>query len=137
MGTFGGALFGISQARTRITKGLTTLSLLEGAFPGAPTYATCKVRKAADDPTAQAASLSSKILQTLRASDRSGRFATRGRYSAATTRGTAWTTSDRCNGTLTSVQRGTVVVADFVTRKTVTLHAGQSFLARAIAAKVK
>jgi ferric-dicitrate binding protein FerR (iron transport regulator) len=68
----------------------------------------------------------------LHASDNHGQFATKGRYSSATVRGTVWTTSDRCDGTLTTVQRGTVAVFDFGTRKTITLHAGHSYLAKAI-----
>ena len=70
------------------------------------------------------------MLQTLRARDNHGDFATRGRYSAATVRGTVWDTSDRCDGTLTRVYRGTVDVFDFATRKTIVVHAGHSYLAR-------
>ncbi|MGO9902372.1 MAG: hypothetical protein ACLP0J_22400 [Solirubrobacteraceae bacterium] len=133
-GIFGGAIFGIAQDRTGLTKGLTVLSLLEGAFPGAPTYASCP-KAAPDDATARAARLSPKVLQALHATDNRGKFGTKGRYSSATVRGTVWTTIDRCDGTLTSVQRGTVLVTVFATRKTITLHAGQSFLASAITKK--
>jgi hypothetical protein len=45
--------------------------------------------------------------------DGKGRFQTRGRYSAATVRGTRWLTEDRCDGTLTRVRRGVVEVEDF------------------------
>jgi len=45
--------------------------------------------------------------------DGRGRFRTRGRYSAATVRGTKWLTEDRCEGTLTRVDRGEVEVEDF------------------------
>ena len=62
----------------------------------------------------------------------SGRFRTRGRYSAGTVRGTIWDTIDRCDGTLTIVHRGTVDVTDFRTRKTVAVHAGHQFLASAL-----
>ncbi len=134
-GTFGGAIFGIAQDGTGVNKGLTTLALLEGAFPGAPTYATCKAHNAADGRRAQAAGPSGNVLQTLHGSDNHGHFRTRGRYSSATVRGTIWTVSDRCDGTLTHVQRGTVIVTVPATRKTITLHAGQSYLARAITQK--
>jgi hypothetical protein len=60
-----------------------------------------------------------------------GRFRTRGRYSAASVRGTTWLTEDRCDGTFTKVSRGTVSVLDRVKGKTVVLTAGQSYLARA------
>jgi hypothetical protein len=127
-GVFGGAIFRLTQVRTGASKGLTTLSIVENAFPGAPSFAACKVARAAD--SAQTASLSSKVLQTLRASAH-GRFRTSGRYAAATVRGTIWTISDRCNGTLTTVQKDTVLVTDFVRHTVIVLRTGQSYLARA------
>jgi hypothetical protein len=63
--------------------------------------------------------------------DGKGRFRTGGRFAAATVRGTRWVVSDRCDGTLTRVVRGTVSVRDRVRDKTVILHAGQQYLARA------
>lgn len=122
-GTFGGAIFKISQAGS----GLVTLALIEGAFPGAPSYASCTNHKAAQ---AAAAAVSSKTLQLLHASAK-GNFRTRGRYSAATVRGTKWTIADKCNGTLTHDLTDSVAVRDFVRHKTIILHAGQSYLARA------
>ena len=129
-GTFGGGIFKVAQARTGPSKGLATLSLMEGAFKGAPTFATCKTHKAGD---ASAAALSSKTLQLLHANAK-GKFRTTGRYSAATVRGTVWSVADRCDGTLTHVVTDTVAVVDFVRHKTIILHAGQSYLARAPAA---
>jgi hypothetical protein len=127
-----GGVFSVGQIRTGRDEGLTTFTLEENAFPGAPSYASCSVKKAgASAPAAQAAKLSFKVLQLLSASDNHGRFRTKGRYSAATVRGTQWVTEDRCDGTLTKVKRGRVGVLDFHTHKTTTVHAGQSFLARA------
>ena len=126
-GTFGGAVFKVTQARVGKTKGLTTLKLVEGAFKGAPTYATCKARKKALD--ASAAASSSKTLQLLRASAH-GKFRTSGRYSAATVRGTKWTVADRCDGTLTHDITHSVAVTDFVRHNTIILRAGQSYLAK-------
>ena len=60
-----------------------------------------------------------------------GKFRTNGKYSAATVRGTIWLVQDRCEGTLTKVTRGTVQVRDFKRKKTVTVKAGHSYLARA------
>jgi hypothetical protein len=60
-----------------------------------------------------------------------GKFRTNGKYSAATVRGTIWLVEDRCEGTLTRVRRGTVQVRDFKRKKTVTVKAGHSYLARA------
>lgn len=62
--------------------------------------------------------------------DGKGRFSIRGQYSSATVRGTRWLVTDRCDGTLTRVTRGVVRVEDFARRKTVTVKAGRSYLAR-------
>jgi hypothetical protein len=47
-------------------------------------------------------------------------------------RGTIWLTKERCDGTLTQVTRGVVSVRDLTARKTVTVRAGRSYLARAL-----
>jgi ferric-dicitrate binding protein FerR (iron transport regulator) len=60
-----------------------------------------------------------------------GKFRTNGKYSSATVRGTVWLTQDECDGTLTKVTRGTVRVRDLKRKKTVTVKAGHSYLARA------
>ena len=72
---------------------------------------------------------SSKSLQLLHASAK-GKFTTKGRYGAATVLGTKWTISDRCDGTLIHDVTDSVKVTDFVHHKTITLHAGQSYLAK-------
>jgi hypothetical protein len=77
-----------------------------------------------------ARSAHSKTVRRVRGSGH-GRFRTRGRYGSATVRGTIWTTEDRCDGTLFSVQRGVVGVRDFVRNKSVQVAAGQSYFARA------
>lgn len=131
---FGGGLFSVAQKARGASKALTTLSLLEGAFRGAPTFASCKKQKSARvaiaGPTAVVARLSKKVLQTLKASGH-GRFRTKGRYSASTVRGTKWNTSDRCDGTLTSVLTDSVTVTDFTRHRTVVVHAGHHYLAPA------
>jgi len=65
-----------------------------------------------------------------------GRIRTRGRYGAATVRGTRWTTVDRCDthprpGTLVVVSKGLVAVRSFVLRRTLLVPAGARFLAPA------
>ena len=60
-----------------------------------------------------------------------GRFRTRGRFSSATVRGTNWGVRNRCDGTLTIVRRGVVVVTDFGRHKDFVVRAGHSFLAKA------
>ncbi len=124
-GTFGGAIFKLTQERSGPNKGLVTLALLEGAFEGAPSYALCQAHKSTDATIA-----SSKTLQLLKASAH-GKFRTKGRYAAATVRGTVWTEADRCDGTLTHVITDSVAVTDLVRHKTIILHAGQSYLAKA------
>jgi hypothetical protein len=137
-GTFNGALFKLSQDARGLNKGLTTLSVLENAFPGAPSYSACKAKKAVDiaAPVAEDATLSSKILQTLHASAH-GKFRTKGKYAAATVLGTAWRIGDRCNGTFIHVSRHSVLITDFVRHVTFLLHAGHSYLARAPSGKHK
>jgi len=65
-----------------------------------------------------------------------GRIRTRGRYGAATVRGTRWSTIDRCAshprpGTLVVVSKGLVAVRSFVLARTVLVPAGARFLAPA------
>jgi hypothetical protein len=118
-GTFAGAVFKITQAHN----GLANISLVENAFKGAPSFAKCKGK--AGDATAAA----SKTLQLLKSSAK-GKFSTKGKYAAATVRGTKWTTADRCDGTQVHVNSGSVAVTDFVRHKTVVLHGGQTYLAK-------
>lgn len=127
-GIFGGGIFKVAQATRGKSKGLVTLSLVEAAFKGAPSYSRCQSKAKTGD--ASAAAINSRVLQLLRASAH-GRFSTRGRYSAATVRGTIWTVADRCDGTLTHDITDSVSVTDFVRHRTIILHAGQSYLASA------
>lgn len=60
-----------------------------------------------------------------------GRFRTSGNHGAATVRGTAWYTEDRCDGTFFRTREGLVDVADFGRKKTVPVRAGARYLARA------
>jgi len=132
-GVFGGGAFTIRQATSKGQKGLTTLTLLTGTLKGEPNYSVCKAPRATASGVAGAdahAAVSKSVLQTLRASAH-GRFRVRGRYSAATVRGTVWDTIDRCDGTLTVVHSGTVLVTDFAKHRTIAVHAGHSYLAKA------
>jgi hypothetical protein len=61
----------------------------------------------------------------------SGSFRTRGLYSSGSVRGTRWLTQDTCDGTLTVVVEGVVLVRDFTTGETVTVRAGQRYFANA------
>jgi len=126
-GTFGGAVFKVTQTKGGALKGLTTLTLVDNAFKGAPSFATCTAKKG----KAVTAVLSSKVLQLLHAKDNHGKFRSRGRYAAATTRGTVWSMADRCDGTLTTVGSGSVTVNDLVRHVSVKVRAGHSYLAKA------
>jgi streptogramin lyase len=67
---------------------------------------------------------------TLWAKDNHGHFSSRGQNSVATVRGTMWGTSERCNGTLTTVRQGSVRVRPLHGGHAVTVRAGHSYLAR-------
>jgi hypothetical protein len=117
-GDFAGGVFRVGQSRSG--GGLTDLSLSGGSFVGCATGAG----------TRALAARSSRVVRRLRGRAK-GRFRTRGRYSAATVRGTNWTVEDRCDGTLTTVRTGVVAVNDFRKHRNVTVRAGHTYLARA------
>ena len=120
-GDFGAGIFKLLQARKQ--KGLAELDIMDA-------HTARQVCASLGKGAAVAAKLSSKVLGRLNANAH-GKFTTKGQYSAATVRGTVWSVSNQCDGTLTKVQRGVVSVRDFVRRKTVTLFTGQHYLARA------
>jgi hypothetical protein len=105
-------VFRISQTRD----GLATMALFGGSF------ASCGKAKRA----ASAAKV--KLIRQLWGSGH-GRFRTKGRYAAASIRGTTWLTQDRCDGTLVRVTSGAVTVRDLVKRKNVVVSKGHSYLA--------
>jgi hypothetical protein len=112
-GNFNGGQFKLGQT----TKNpLTTLTMGGGNLNG------CHI----GIPTGGAAAAHVRRL----AGNAHGRYRTRGRNSSATVRGTQWTMTDTCAGTLTSVKRGSVVVRDFRLRKNRVVRAGHKYLAR-------
>jgi hypothetical protein len=94
---FYGGRFIFRQAKGR--KPVTTLRLSGGKL------VSCRARAA----IASAGKGGKKRVRKLWG-DGKGRFRTRGRYGAATVRGTKWLTKDRCDGTLVRVARGRVSV---------------------------
>jgi hypothetical protein len=86
-----------------------------------------------DDPAIRARCASApKALEFGRLlGDAHGQFQTEGAFSAATVRGTNWGVRDRCDGTVTVVRQGVVSVTDFARHTSVTVRAGQRYLARA------
>ncbi len=113
-GTFWGGAFTFRQARTGLTMTVLTLT---------PPICT-RARHLA------ALNVASARVRRLWAKDDHGRFVTRGRSAVATVRGTSWFTQDDCSGTLVRVRSGTVSVRDLVRKRTVTVSAGKSYLAR-------
>jgi hypothetical protein len=87
----------------------------------------CRTKKKAGRATASARKRNVRRLW----GDGNGRFRTKGKYGAATVRGTKWLTEDRCRSTLVRVKRGRVSVRDAVKRKTVLVKKGHSYVARA------
>jgi hypothetical protein len=122
-GTFGSGVFKLLQNRR--ARGLSELSLVVPS--GASRTCAATAGKA---QTAARRALPKSVLNRLRGTA-TGHFQTHGRYSSATVRGTSWTTTDRCDGTLTFVKRGVVVVSDLRRRRQIVVRAGRAYLARA------
>ncbi len=95
-GSFAGGAFVVTQDRS----GLTTLALARGR-------AASRTCAAGSRPAASRAAANPNVLRLLHGSAH-GKFRTVGRYAAATVRGTAWTTTDGCGGTMISDHRGQV-----------------------------
>ena len=121
-GLFSKGMFQVLQSRRVRSRGLTTVRMKGGSFRRCARAGTAGNR-------AGAAGISRRVIRRLRGNSR-GRFRTTGRNSSATVRGTIWEVVDRCDGTLTKVTRGRVVVRDFRRKKTVIVRAGKSYLAR-------
>jgi hypothetical protein len=105
--------FVVTQAKS----GLADLALFGGSFA-----ACSKAARAA-------AAAKTTTIRKLWGSG-TGKFRTKGRYATASIRGTTWLTSDRCDGTLVKVTKGSVTVRDLVAKKSVVLTKGQSYLAK-------
>jgi hypothetical protein len=114
-GNFNGGTFRLSQT----TKNpLTQLSMQGGGL------SSCKTRVPSGGSAA-------RVRRRKLFGNAHGHFRTRGRNSSATVRGTKWTMTDTCSGTLTVVQRGVVTVRDFTLRKNKTVKAGHRYFAKA------
>jgi hypothetical protein len=121
-GRFVRGIFQVLQSRARRARGLTELRLKGSSF------SRCGRAGSSSgnwwQRAAEAAQGSRRTIRRVR-SNANGNFRTRGRHSAATVRGTVWEVSDRCDGTLTRVSRGSVVVRDFRRRRTIVVRAGK------------
>jgi hypothetical protein len=112
------------QGSFRITQTRGSRPITELALTG---KLSCPTRKKGSRATASARRKKVRRLW----GEGKGRFRTKGRYGAATVKGTKWLTEDRCGSTLVRVKRGRVSVRDAVKRKTVLVTKGHSYAARA------
>jgi len=103
--------------QTRGAKPITDLGLAE---------ALAKCPKAKSSASAAAAKKKTRKLW----GEGKGAFRTTGKFSSATVRGTKWVVTDTCQGTITRVTQGSVLVRDFKRRKNVVVRAGKQYLAR-------
>jgi hypothetical protein len=124
-GRFGGSRFQIRQGHK--AAGMTSLTLRGGDFGRCPARSSALAHTSVvprENPTTR------RVVRRLWARDRGGRFRTYGNNSVATARGTAWTTEDRCDGTVIRVREGAVAVKDRRTGRTVVVRAGRAYLAK-------
>jgi hypothetical protein len=108
---------GVFQVR-QAKNGLATMVLRGGSFG--------KCGRAAAVHSAK----SKKVVRQLWGAGK-GKFQTKGRYAAASIRGTTWDTIDRCDGTLIRVTQGSVTVRDLKKKRNIVVTKGRSYLAKA------
>ena len=110
---------------------LTTLKLSGGSFTACGRKAKARRSLFAVASAAQTGGKKKKPVRKLWGDGR-GRFRTRGKWGAATVRGTKWLTQDRCDGTRIKVERGKVDAKDLVRprRRAKRLNAGDAILIR-------
>ena len=121
-GTFGGGVFSVRQPRSGC--GRVDVYLRGGSFKRCarlPRHAGAR----------RASASRTRRVRRLWGRDSGGKFRSHGRHSHATVRGTRWLTEDRCDGTLTRVTNGAVVVRDYKRHRNVVVRAGHSYLAKA------
>jgi streptogramin lyase len=121
-GTFGGGVFSVRQPRSGC--GRVDVYLRGGSFKRCarlPRHAGAR----------RASAAGTRRVRRLWGRDNGGKFRSHGRHSHATVRGTRWLTEDRCDGTLTRVTNGAVVVRDYKRHRNVLVRADHSYLAKA------
>ena len=136
-GAFSGGLFVVRQNGTAAHAPVAIV--LEGGSAAACTataHATL-LRASAKRPAPRAKRKVSKagrphaVVRMLWSKDSGGNFSTHGRDSVGTVQGTLWLTQDRCDGTLTRVVRGRVLVRALFIHHSVLVTAGHAYLAPA------
>ncbi len=129
-------VFAVKQSTPKTKPAQPRLLITDLVLTGEPPRSECAPIKGASAAAARKKKRGGKSVLGGLWGNGKGKFRTDGKYSSATVRGTIWLTQDRCDGTLTTVRRGTVSVRDFKRRRTVSVKAGHSYLARA-ASKAK
>ena len=114
-GAFHGGQFTVHQS----SNGATTLELKGGDISACGSSRKGRATSSAAHP----------VLRKLWGKDHGGKFKTSSRGSVATVRGTEWLTVDRCDGTLTKVTHGKVLVRERGTGRSKLLHKGEKFFA--------
>jgi hypothetical protein len=117
--TFGAGIFRIRQARER-----------RGSSRRTPADALLRSGRGEERRCTRDDSPRKGVVRSLTV-DGKGYFRTVGGASVAVASNARWITSDRCNGTLTTVQRGRVSVVGRDGGRAVTVRAGRSYLVRA------
>jgi hypothetical protein len=121
-GTFGGGVFSVRQPRSGC--GRVDVYLRGGSFK------RC-ARPARRGGARRASASRTPRVRRLWGRDSGGKYRSHGRHSHATVRGTRWLTEDRCDGTLTRVTDGAVLVRDLKRHRSVLVREGDSYLAKA------
>ena len=121
-GRFWGSIFQVRQPRG--SHGRTDLVLRGGRFSRCPRAGSARASGVTRDAGSRT------VVRRLWGKDRHGRFRTKGRDSHAAVRGTVWSTADRCDGTVTRVKQGAVLVRNRHTGRRVLVTAGHRYLAR-------
>ena len=124
-------IFQVKQSTPKTKPAKPKVLITDLVLKGEPPRSECAPVKGASAAAAKKKKRGAKSVLGGLWGNGKGKFRTGGKYSSATVRGTIWLTQDRCDGTLTKVKRGTVSVRDFMRRKTVSVKAGHSYLARA------
>ena len=131
-GTFWGGRFKVGQSGGE--RGMVSLVLRGGSFDRCPQRRGARASRAPLAGVSRVPGENStrrRVVRSLWARDRGGRFRTHGNNSVATARGTAWVTRDRCDGTVTRVTEGAVLVRERSTGRRKLVRAGGSYLAPA------
>ncbi len=124
-------IFAVTQSTPKAKPAKAKVLITDLALKGEPSRSECAPIKGASAAAARKRKRGGKSVLGGLWGNGKGTFRTDGKYSSATVRGTIWLTQDRCDGTLTTVKRGVVSVRDFKRRRTVSVKAGHSYLARA------